>query len=552
MNESENKNVSEDNKLVTINQDLNEEDAIETENKEVDKVDAGHLEPGVICVSLSNRRALQRVVTHMFVQFFVFLLVLIDSIMTIVSLTDSGDEHAINQISIVILTFLVIEVLLRLTFMDFKPFFTDILCVFDFVVVVTCFIVEISFMDVRSDTTKWLGILVVLRLLRAIRVLTNLYRARRHVAKSAQGAVSGHRRRYQKGGFDLDISYITERLLAMGVPAVGKEELYRNPIDEVVDFFETKHKDKYRIYNSCPERKYPYEKFQNQVYEWFMYDHNPCPIHEIVDFCHHIHKWINDAEDEKKVAAVHCKGGKGRTGTLVCSYLLYAGIEGKKGKICTAADSMEFFAGRRTEADDGISDKVTVGVEARSQSRYIGYMAVLMKELSEKGKSCSELVAPKGPMRKILKIRVKGISIIMREFGIPTLEVGNGIYCKPRYPLYKGTTSDCQSNPNLHNGDEKYDYCDFVPAAPVEVQNDVQMAFYIESKEDDLFGYWWHTYFEEGEEVKEAIEHVDVDKADIRVLTFGYMFTDGIRWAIKKKKYKHVFPKHFEVQTFFQ
>ena len=45
--------------------------------------------------------------------------------------------------------------------------------------------------------------------------------------------VSGKRNRYQDDQYNLDITYITERVLAMSFPAQGFESLYRNNIDNV-------------------------------------------------------------------------------------------------------------------------------------------------------------------------------------------------------------------------------------------------------------------------------------------------------------------------------
>jgi hypothetical protein len=54
----------------------------------------------------------------------------------------------------------------------------------------------------------------------------------------------------QEGGFDLDMAYITENIIAMGFPAgdissgiLGYVEgFYRNHMEEVIKFFETQHK----------------------------------------------------------------------------------------------------------------------------------------------------------------------------------------------------------------------------------------------------------------------------------------------------------------------
>jgi hypothetical protein len=61
-------------------------------------------------------------------------------------------------------------------------------------------------------------------------------------------SVSQGRNRYVDEKYDLDLSYITPRVVAMGLPSSGMSSFWRNDIDEVSSFLHEKHAGDYMIW----------------------------------------------------------------------------------------------------------------------------------------------------------------------------------------------------------------------------------------------------------------------------------------------------------------
>ena len=182
--------------------------------------------------------------------------------------------------------------------------------------------------------------------------------------------VSKKKRRLQTEYYDLDMCYITERVIGMGFPAYGCERLYRNSLEDIRSYLDRYHKD-YKIYNLCIEkdRIYPKDYFQDKLVGLFPFnDHSPCPCKLILDFCVDICLYLT--AHPQGVAAIHCKAGKGRTGVMIVCYLIFSGL-------CKNSDeALIHYANQRT-----LNKK---GVTIPSQIRYIRYFETFLSSNYEK------------------------------------------------------------------------------------------------------------------------------------------------------------------------
>lgn len=179
--------------------------------------------------------------------------------------------------------------------------------------------------------------------------------------------VSKKKRRHKELGFDLDLSYITTRIIAMGFPSTGNEGIYRNHADHVTEFLRIKHGDKVKVYNLCSERDYPVSLFDGRVSKYPFDDHNPPPMQMFLPFCKDAKQWLDS--DPENVIAVHCKAGKGRTGVMICAYLLYV------GEWDNADECMAFYGFARTHNGKGVT--------IPSQIRFIRHFAELCHGVGE-------------------------------------------------------------------------------------------------------------------------------------------------------------------------
>ncbi|XP_008330889.1 putative tyrosine-protein phosphatase TPTE isoform X2 [Cynoglossus semilaevis] len=329
---------------------------------------------------------------------FGLVLIIVDIVLVIVDFAlpaksrELGDT--LEAVSLTISFFFVLDVLLRVYVEGFKVYFSSKLNIIDACVVVVTLIVTMiyTFTDL-TGASLIPRVVTFFRFLRII-ILVRIFRLaaqKKELEKVTRRMVSENKRRYQKDGFDLDLTYITDRIIAMSFPSTGKQSFYRNPIGEVARFLDTKHDGHYKVYNLCSEKGYDPQAFHYRVERVFIDDHNVPSLQDMLNYTANVREWMN--ADPKNVIVIHCKGGKGRTGTMVCTWLI------DSDQFESANDSLEYFGERRT--DKSVSSKFQ-GVETPSQSRYVGYYETIKTHYKRK------LPPPK--QLKIKSIRIHSIS----------------------------------------------------------------------------------------------------------------------------------------------
>jgi protein-tyrosine phosphatase len=171
--------------------------------------------------------------------------------------------------------------------------------------------------------------------------------------------VAGPRARHPEAG--LDLCYVTDTIIATSGPSGTFPQIaYRNPLKELVSFLDSKHADDWAIWEFRAEGTgYPDEEVYGRVRHYPWPDHHPPPFALIPLIVGSMRNWLH--EKDGRVVVVHCKAGKGRSGTVSCSYLI-----AEEG--WDVEDAKQRFTERRMRPGFGS------GISIPSQIRTLGYV----------------------------------------------------------------------------------------------------------------------------------------------------------------------------------
>lgn len=316
-------------------------------------------------------------VNHLIVRLAISLMIFLDIICVIVAVSLPASEEktikVFDSISFVFVFIFLFELCLRI-FVELKYFYKSWFNILDGIIIVLSFIIAIILftLDEIADEYKISRIFIVGRFFRFILLVRSvrLILLTDGLQQSCRLAVGENKRRYQKDGYDLDLCYITKRIVAMSFPSSGIDGYYRNRIETVGKFFDDKHPGKYKIYNLCSERSYDTSYFHGRVERFLIDDHNVPSLKEAIRFAKDVKEWMS--ADPNNVISVHCKGGKGRTGTMICIWLL------ESRQCANAKEALAKFGNRRTDYNKGKSFQ---GVQTPTQARFVGYFDIITNKL---------------------------------------------------------------------------------------------------------------------------------------------------------------------------
>nr|XP_021334712.1 tensin-1 isoform X11 [Danio rerio] len=163
--------------------------------------------------------------------------------------------------------------------------------------------------------------------------------------------------------YEVDLVYITERIISVTFPSNAEEPSYSANIKEVANMLRSKHGDNYLLFN-LSEKRLDISKLNPKVLDFGWPDHHAPALDKICSICKAMDTWMNAGSHN--VVVIHNKGNRGRTGVVVAAYMHYSNIS------ASADQALDRFAMKRF-----YEDKV-LPVGQPSQRRYVQYFSGLL------------------------------------------------------------------------------------------------------------------------------------------------------------------------------
>ncbi|MBZ3891898.1 Cyclin-G-associated kinase [Sciurus carolinensis] len=163
---------------------------------------------------------------------------------------------------------------------------------------------------------------------------------------------------YTKG--DLDFTYVTSRIIVMSFPLDNVDIGFRNQVDDIRSFLDSRHLDHYTVYNLSP-KSYRTAKFHSRVSECSWPIRQAPSLHNLFAVCRNMYNWL--LQNPKNVCVVHCLDGRAASSILVGAMFIFCNLYSSPGP------AIRLLYAKRPGI--GLSP---------SHRRYLGYMCDLLAD----------------------------------------------------------------------------------------------------------------------------------------------------------------------------
>ncbi|XP_032152616.1 putative tyrosine-protein phosphatase auxilin isoform X2 [Sapajus apella] len=163
---------------------------------------------------------------------------------------------------------------------------------------------------------------------------------------------------YTKG--DLDFTYVTSRIIVMSFPLDNVDIGFRNQVDDIRSFLDSRHLDHYTVYNLSP-KSYRTAKFHSRVSECSWPIRQAPSLHNLFAVCRNMYNWL--LQNPKNVCVVHCLDGRAASSILVGAMFIFCNL------YSTPGPAIRLLYAKRPGI--GLSP---------SHRRYLGYMCDLLAD----------------------------------------------------------------------------------------------------------------------------------------------------------------------------
>uniref|UniRef100_A0A3B4G7F7 Auxilin n=1 Tax=Pundamilia nyererei TaxID=303518 RepID=A0A3B4G7F7_9CICH len=163
---------------------------------------------------------------------------------------------------------------------------------------------------------------------------------------------------YTKG--ELDIAYITSRIIVMTYPVESVQIGYQNHVEDIRSFLDSRHADHYTVFN-LSQRNYRGAKFSNRVSECNWPSRQAPSLHNLFAVCKNMYNWLK--QNPKNVCVITCSDGRAPSGVLVCAMFCFCHL------FNNPVPAMQLLSAKRPGS--GLWP---------SHRRYIGYVCSMVSE----------------------------------------------------------------------------------------------------------------------------------------------------------------------------